>query len=158
MQHNDVISLTGFVVICAAISAIGGLVTAGSVDTWYPTLVKPAFNPPDWVFAPVWTLLYLVIAIAGWRAWRHRADTPTTTALSVYALQLLLNLTWSVLFFGLQRIDLAAIEIVVLLLSIAANIRLFARIDRVAALLLAPYLLWVGFATLLTWRIWQLNP
>lgn len=150
-------ALIGFLVLCAGISALGGWATASSVDTWFATLIKPSFNPPGWVFAPVWTLLYIMIAVSGWRIWRRRAETNTGVAFFVYALQLTLNLGWSLLFFGIQRIDLATIEILILLTAILLNLYLFLRIDRVAGLLLVPYLLWVGFATLLTIRIWQLN-
>jgi len=143
------------VVICAALSAIGGAVTATSVGGWYQTLAKPAFNPPDWVFPPVWTTLFVCIAVAGWRAWRRPG--PRFPALAVYGLQLGLNLGWSILFFGLQSPGLALAEIVPLLATIAANMVLFWRIDRLAGLLLAPYLLWVAYATALNAAIWLLN-
>ncbi|MCB1800173.1 MAG: tryptophan-rich sensory protein [Gammaproteobacteria bacterium] len=153
----DRLGLVGFLVLCGVISATGGWVTASSVDTWFKTLVKPAFNPPDWVFAPVWTVLYILIAISGWRVWRQHRFSETAPALIVYAIQLALNLAWSILFFGMQRLDLAAMEIVLLLAMIALNLVMFLRIDKPAGLLLLPYLLWVAFATVLTLRIWQLN-
>jgi tryptophan-rich sensory protein len=151
------LQLAAFLLICLLISALGGWVTAGSVDSWYPTLQKPAFNPPDWVFAPVWTILFILIAVSGWRVWRRRRNTYGSLALSAYALQLSLNLLWSVLFFGLRRVDLAAAEIVALLLAILLNIWLFLRIDRPAAYLLVPYALWVAFAAALNFSIWTLN-
>lgn len=157
VKWHDRLGLVGFLVLCGVISAIGGWVTASSVDTWFRTLAKPAFNPPDWVFAPVWTILYILIAISGWRVWRQCRIDETAPALIVYAIQLVLNLAWSVLFFGMQRLDLAAMEIVLLLAMIALNLVMFLRIDKPAGLLLLPYLAWVAFATFLTVRIWQLN-
>ncbi len=150
-------SLGVFLLIVLAVSIIGGVATSGSVDTWYKTLQKPAFTPPDWLFAPVWSLLYIMIAIAGWRIWRQRHAHAITGAMSVYAAQLVLNLGWSLLFFGLQRPDLAGIGIILLLFTIALNIRLFFPIDRSAAYLLLPYLAWVGFASALNIAIWRLN-
>ena len=151
------LSLAVFLAICAMVSIVGGLVTATSVGGWYQTLDKPPFNPPDWVFGPVWTLLFVMIAVAGWRVWQKRHARAVGWALTVYALQLLLNLGWSVLFFGMQRVDLAAIEIVIFLAAIALNVRLFMPIDRLAGLLLVPYLCWVGFATVLTVAIFRIN-
>lgn len=149
--------LAAFVAICLGVSALGGWVTAGSVGSWYPTLAKPDFNPPSWVFAPVWTTLYLMIAVAGWRVWRLRDLAGAPAAMAAYALQLALNLGWSFLFFGGRMIGAALAEIVVLLAAILVNIALFRRIDRPAALLLLPYAAWVAFATVLNAAIWRLN-
>ncbi len=157
-RGRDLLGLAGFAAVCAAVSAIGGAVTATSVGTWYQTLEKPAFNPPDWVFPVVWTTLFAMIAVAGWRAWRSAPLAATRLALAVYAVQLALNIGWSVLFFGLQRIGLALIEILVLLPAIAANALLFRRLDRWAGALLIPYLLWVAYAAVLTAALWVLNP
>ena len=143
---------------CFTISAVGGAITAGPVKSWYPTLVKPALTPPDLAFPIVWTLLFALMAIAAWRVWRQSGVRQARGALLLFGLQLLLNLAWSWLFFGRQQIGWAVIEIAVLWLAIAGCILLFARHDRVAALLLAPYLLWVSFAAWLTFSIWQLNP
>ena len=151
------VDLVPFLLLCLVVSLVGGWVTSSSVDTWYPSLQKPVFNPPDWVFAPVWTTLFLMIAIAGWRVWRQRHTTTIRMAMAVYLAQLVLNLAWSVLFFGIQRVDLAALEIFVLLAAILWNIRLFWPIERLAAYLLLPYALWVGYAALLTVSIWRLN-
>lgn len=156
-RGQDILGLGVFVALCAAVSGVGGAVTATSVDTWYQTLEKPAFNPPDWVFPVVWTILYLMMAIAGWRVWRRAPIEATWRTLAVFALQLAFNLGWSLLFFGAQRIDLALVEIVILLLAIAATAALFWRIDRWAGALLAPYLVWVGYATVLNAALWLLN-
>ena len=138
-------------------SALAGAVTAKSVGTWYQSLRKPAFNPPDWVFAPVWTLLYLMIAVAGWRVWRVRGIAGTRVALAAYAVQLALNLSWSFVFFGARLIGPALAVIVALLAAILANAFLFWRIDRAAGALLVPYAAWVSFAALLNAALWRLN-
>jgi len=153
----DYAALAGFVLLCAAISGLGGWATAGSVSTWYPTLAKPFFNPPDWVFAPVWSTLYLMIALAGWRAWRRSSGTQRRLALTAYGVQLGLNLSWSFVFFGAQRIGPALAVIVALLAAILVNARLFWRIDLAAGALLIPYAAWVAFATLLNAALWRLN-
>ncbi len=159
LSHGrDLLGLAGFAALCAAVSAIGGAVTATSVGTWYQGLEKPAFNPPDWVFPVVWTALFAMIAVAGWRAWRSAPLAATRLALAVYIVQLALNIGWSVLFFGFRQIGLALAEILVLLPAIAANAALFWRLDRWAGALLVPYLLWVGYATVLTAALWVLNP
>lgn len=146
------------IAIALAVGAIGGWATASSVTTWYPTLEKPAFNPPNFLFGPVWTTLYVLMAVAAWLVWRAApADGHRRTALRLYAAQLVLNLAWSLLFFGLRRPDLALVEVLVLLGAILATIRAFARVDRRAAGMLAPYAAWVAFATLLNFEIWRLN-
>ena len=150
-------SLVAFIILCLAVSSVGGAITATSVDTWYQTLEKPSFNPPDWVFAPVWTALYILMGLAAWRIWRFRSIANTVKALSIFGVQLGLNLSWSILFFGLQRIDLALIEIFILLAIIVLNAILFWRIDRLAGLIFVPYVLWVTFATILNASIWLLN-
>ena len=154
---RDILSLFTFIILCLAVSGIGGAITATSVDTWYQALKKPPFNPPDWVFAPVWTTLYILMGIAAWRVWRLRSFEVTGQAIAVFAVQLGLNLTWSFLFFGLQRIDLALVEIIVLLCAIITNTILFWRIDRLAGLLFVPYAAWVTYATVLNASLWLLN-
>ncbi len=156
-RAGDLLGLGTFVVLCLAISAIGGWVTAESVSTWYRTLLKPDFNPPDWVFAPVWSVLYLMIALAGWRVWRRRGLAGAPVAMATYAAQLALNLGWSFLFFGGQMIGIALAEIVLLLVAIGVNALLFWRIDRMAGWLLAPYAAWVAFASILNFALWRLN-
>lgn len=156
-MRRDLPSLLVFLASCFAVAALGGAATASSVGTWYQALAKPAFNPPDWVFAPVWSLLYLTIALAGWRVWRRRARAGARAALAVYALQLALNLGWSLVFFGARQIGAALVEIALLLAAIAATQVLFYRVDRPAAWLLAPYAGWVAFAALLNAALWHLN-
>jgi len=156
-RRRDLLGLAAFVLLCLAVSGVGAWVTATSVGGWYQALAKPAFNPPDRVFAPVWTALYLMIAVAGWRVWRLRGLAGARGAMTVYALQLALNLCWSFVFFGAQAIGAALAEIVVLFAAIVVTARLFWRIDRAAALLLAPYAAWVAFAAVLNAALWRLN-
>lgn len=156
-RRRSLYAFTGFLALCLAISAVGGWVTAQSVGTWFRTLEKPSFNPPDWVFAPVWTTLYVLIALAGWRVWRLRGLAGAPAAMAAYATQLALNLGWSFLFFGAREIGLAFAEVLLLFAAIAVNMALFRRIDRIAGWLLAPYLAWVGFASLLNFALWRLN-
>ena len=131
------------------------LATVTSVDNWYQALEKPPFNPPDWVFAPVWTALYILMSIAAWRVWRVRSFEATRTAFAVFGVQLCLNLAWSFLFFGLQRIDLALVEIVILLVAIITNMIMFWRIERLAGLLFVPYAAGVTYATILNASLWM---
>lgn len=149
--------LAAFLAVCLAVAAAGGAITSTSVETWYPTLQKPAFNPPAWVFGPVWTTLYLMIGVAGWRVWRLRGFAGARAAMIVYALQLALNFGWSLIFFGQRMIGLAFLELLVLLGVILVNLALFWRIDRLAGWLLAPYAAWVAFAGVLNFSIWRLN-
>jgi len=153
----DLLVLVLFVALCLGVAALGGIATATSVDTWYQGLQKPPFNPPNWVFAPVWTTLYVLMGVAACRVWRHSEAGGRRLALTLFAIQLVLNLAWSFLFFGMQRIDLALVDIVLLLLAVAATIALFWPIERLAGWLLVPYFLWVSFATALNTSLWLLN-
>lgn len=154
---RQVLVLFAFVAVCLAIGAIGGAVTSTSVGTWYQQLRKPSFNPPDWVFGPVWTVLYIAMAVAAWRVWRRLGLGDARHALSLFAIQLLLNLAWTILFFGFQQIGLALVEIVVLFAVIVVTAIAFWRRDSGAGLLFVPYLGWVGFAALLNASLWRLN-
>lgn len=157
IDRREFFGFVAFLGLCLAVSAIGGAVTAASVGTWYPSLAKPPFNPPNWIFAPVWTALYFIMAIAGWRVWRRDGFAKARAALALFALQLALNLCWSIVFFGLRSIGAALVEIVVLLLAILATTLVFWQRDRVAGMLFIPYVAWVAFATVLNAALWQLN-
>ena len=146
--------LLGFIAACLALGALGAAVTAPAIPTWYATLAKPSFNPPNWIFAPVWTALYILMAMAAWLVWR---SGKAGAALGLFALQLALNAAWSLLFFGLHRIDLALVDIVLLLAAIVATALAFRARSAVAALLLLPYLAWACFATVLNFAIWRMN-
>jgi benzodiazapine receptor len=139
------------------VGAIGGMATAPAIPTWYAELERPFFAPPNYVFGPVWTLLYIMIGFAGWRVWRTVPSAARSTALIFWAAQLLLNLIWSFVFFKFQLIGAALIEIQVLLLSIIATILRFRDVDRMASWLLAPYFAWVSFAAVLNFGFWWLN-
>ncbi len=151
-------ALGGFLLLSVAVSAIGGAVTAFSVGTWYHALVKPAWNPPNWLFGPAWTALYLMMAAAAWRVWRLRETNPAVRAVLVgYGVQLGLNCLWSVLFFGLRSPGAALVDVVLLWGALVwLQIRL-GRIDRIAASLWAPYVAWVTFASALNFEIWRMN-
>lgn len=142
-----------FVLGTFAVAAIGSAATVGGLDPWYAQLDKPPWTPPSWLFGPVWTALYLAMAVAAWRVWRA-GGRGATAALVAYGVQLALNAAWSVLFFGLRSPGAALVDIVVLLGAIAVTMRLFARHDRPAVWLLAPYAGWVAFATALNAAIW----
>lgn len=156
-MRRDFFSLLAFLALCSAVAATGGAVTATSVHGWYQALAKPAFNPPDWLFAPVWSVLYLMIALAGWRLWRRRAMVGGHAALRWWALQLGFNLSWSFVFFGARLPGAALADMVLLLGAIGVTILLATRVDRAAAWLLGPYAGWVAFAALLNAAIWYLN-
>ncbi|WP_432714576.1 TspO/MBR family protein [Pedobacter sp.] len=146
------------ILIPLAFGALGGLFTSASDDSWYASLEKPSFNPPGWIFGPVWSILYIIIGISSYLVWRKRhqiAHLPRLIA--VYFIQLVLNLFWSFLFFYAHKIGASLFEIVALLVAIVINARMFYRIDKTAGLLFIPYFLWVSFATLLTYSIYSLN-
>ncbi len=124
---------------------------------WYAALVKPSWNPPNWIFGPVWTLLYILMGIAAWLVWRRGETARVGAALGAFVFQIILNALWSYLFFGAHRMGLALVEIVILWLAILATALLFRVHSRAAAYLLVPYLLWVGFATALNTALWRLN-
>jgi tryptophan-rich sensory protein len=124
---------------------------------WYASLEKPSWNPPPWVFGPVWTALYLMMAVAAWRVWRAGGFTRQGRSLGLYLLQLGLNALWTPLFFGAHQMGAAFFCIVLLWLAIAATMTGFGKVDKLAALLLAPYLAWVTFAAFLNFTLWRLN-
>lgn len=138
-------------------AAIGGYATAESVRTWYPTLVKPAWNPPAAVFGPVWTLLYTAMSVAAWRVWLQRGQSQARGALRLFFASLALNTLWSVLFFGLRQPGWALADILLLWVSLVVVQIRCARLDTAAGWLWAPYLAWVSFAVALNAAIWRLN-
>ena len=154
MTLSSIAMLAGFVVVCFLAAATGILFKPGE---WYERLRKPSWRPPNRLFAPVWTILYLMIAFSGWLVWRSAGFGGAATALALYAVQLLLNAAWTPVFFGLHRLDLGFAVIVALWLSIAATIAAFAPVNGASALLMIPYLAWVTFATLLNFAVWRLN-
>jgi tryptophan-rich sensory protein len=149
--------LLGFLVVTFTISAIGGFITSGSVSTWYPMLTKPPLIPPPWVFAPVWTTLYTMMAIAAWLVFVKAGFKQAKTSFQLYFIQLVFNLGWSIIFFGLKCPFAAFVHILLLWGFILATIISFFRISKLAGVLMIPYLLWVTFASYLNVGIWLMK-
>ena len=170
-----------FLIVSLAVGAAASVFTQPNIDPWYAGLAHPAITPPNWLFAPVWTTLYILMAVAAWRVWRLGPASPSCEALegevpvagsrasegrrgsvkiemSIYAVQLALNFAWSAIFFGAHQIGPAFAEICLLLICILATTVLFWRRDRIAGLLFLPYLGWTGFAAVLNHGFWALNP
>jgi tryptophan-rich sensory protein len=152
-----VVGLVIAIAVCFLAAAIGGVATTSSVNGWYAQINKPSWNPPDWIFGPVWTILYLMMGASAWLVWKQSDFSKARLALGFFAIQLALNITWSVLFFGLRQPGWAFVEIIALWVSIALTIVLFYKHSKLAAGLLVPYLLWVTFAAGLNFAIWSLN-
>jgi len=151
------ISFLIFFGICFAVGASGSAVTASSVKTWYPGLLKPTGTPPPWIFGPVWSILYLLMATAAWLVWRQRIHENVWLALALFMVQLILNGLWSLVFFGLRRPGAALVEIIVLLGAIAVTAMRFAEFSRLAFWLMTPYGAWVLYASYLNFGIWRLD-
>lgn len=144
--------------IAEGIGILGSVFTASAIPTWYATLIRPSFAPPSWVFGPVWTILFAMMGVSACIIWRQRKQRKDVRrALDLFGIQFALNVLWSVLFFGMQNPGAALVEIVVLWFAILFTIVTFAKISRLAAWLLVPYLLWVSFATVLNYAFWMLN-
>ena len=154
MDMHSLLVLITFEVASFAAAATGVIFKPGD---WYKQLDKPRWRPPDWLFAPVWTVLYVAIGLSGWLVWLEAGIAGAALPLSIYAAQLLLNAAWTPIFFGLHRPGLAVVEIVLLWAAILATIIVFYPVNAVAALLLAPYLAWVSFAAALNMSIWRRN-
>lgn len=156
---NKLTKILTVVVTCLAIGYFSGTVTRSAILDWYPTLIKPVFNPPNWIFAPVWSTLYIMMGIAAGLVWdRMDGDKEVVKkALILFAMQLALNALWSYLFFGLRNPMLAGLEIIVLWLMIYETYIHFAKINKIAGYLFLPYLAWVSFAAVLNGSIWWLN-
>jgi len=152
------IKLAVSILSCLLAGFIGSAATTPSIPTWYASLQKPAFNPPNWIFAPVWTTLFIMMGVAAFLVWdKGLENKKVRISLGIFGLQLLLNVLWSILFFGLQSPLYAFIDIIMLWASILATIIYFYRISAAAAYLLIPYILWVSFASLLNLSIAMLN-
>jgi translocator protein len=146
--------LAGWLFLTFLAAGVGSLFPPGE---WYAELAKPRWTPPGWVFGPVWTTLYVLMALSAWLVWRRDGFSRASGPLGIYLVQLVFNAAWTWLFFGLKRPDLAFAEIIVLWLLIVATIVAFLRRQRLAAVLLVPYFLWVTFASFLNFEIWRLN-
>jgi len=142
---------------CYGAAAIGAIFSVQGVSDWYANLVKPSWTPPPWLFAPVWTILYGMMAVAAWTVWRRPDGRSTKWAMAIFAVQLAFNAAWSPLFFGARSPAWAFADIVLLWIALAATIGLFFKRSMVAGWLLVPYILWVSFASALNLAIWRLN-
>ena len=149
--------LLGWLVVCFGASAIGSAATISEIEGWYAGLEKPSFNPPNWIFGPVWSVLFFLMALAAWLVWRRFGFAGAKAALSVFLVQLAANVGWSVLFFGLHSPPMAFFWICLLRVLITTTIVLFWMKSRLAGGLLVPYLMWVSFASVLNFWIWRLN-
>ena len=148
-------ALLAFILGTQLVGVAGSFFTEPNIAGWYAGLNKPDFNPPNWIFAPVWITLCVAMAVAAWRVWRVTGFKSREMAL--YVIQLALNFAWSYIFFSLHRPDLAFIDIGLLLAMIVMTANAFRRVDTIAGLLFLPYVAWVGFAMALNHAIWQLN-
>ena len=146
--------LAGWLVLCFSAASLGAFFMPGE---WYTTLKKPSWNPPGWIFGPVWSALYSMMAVAAWLVWKRGGFAAQRRPLALFLAQLVLNAAWTPLFFGLHWPSIAFAEITLLWLAIAATLAAFRPVSRIAAWLLAPYLAWVSFAAALNFTLWRLN-
>ncbi|NMB92300.1 MAG: tryptophan-rich sensory protein [Parcubacteria group bacterium] len=157
MIKQKIIPLLGFLLITFVAAFIGSSFTTPNIASWYRTLTKPSFAPPNWLFAPVWTILFVLMAVAAFLVYQKREHSEVKGALIFYFVQLILNSLWSIIFFGLHNPQLAFFEIIVLWIFILVTLIKFYKIHRTAGLLLVPYILWVSFASILNCAVWLLN-
>lgn len=158
MKHKNLwISLVAFIIICLLVQIFASIWTRETVSTWYPTLFKPSWTPPNWVFGPVWSILYILIAVSGWLIYKAEFSRKRSIALWLYGCQLAVNFLWSFLFFSLRSPILGLIDIVLLCVLIILTIINAWPVRQLASLLLIPYLIWVIYATSLNAGIWFLN-
>ncbi|HVV15075.1 MAG TPA: TspO/MBR family protein [Candidatus Paceibacterota bacterium] len=155
--RKNLAPLAAWILLAEGAGLLGSLFTAPAVGGWYATLARPDLAPPNWIFAPVWTALFLLMGIAAYLVWKRPASRGRTLALKLFFVQLLLNVGWSLVFFGLHNPGAALAEIALLWVSIAATVWSFSKVSGTAALLLAPYLVWVSFASYLNFMLWTLN-
>ncbi len=159
MSKSDLLKLILSIIICQAAGFIGSLFTSRSIPIWYASLKRPSFAPPNWVFSPVWITLFVLMGISLYLVWRMLPKGENVrTAIILFAVQLVLNMLWSIMFFGLQSPFAAFVEIIFLWMAILLTIIVFFRVSTIAAALLIPYILWVSFAAVLNFFFWKLNP
>ena len=157
MFKKSILPLLISILIVFSFGFIGSFFTTSSITTWYAFINKPLFSPPNWIFGPVWTLLYILMGISAFLIWKKRDNLKTKQALVFYGIQLILNALWSIIFFGMHNPGLALLEIIILWLFILITLIKFYKINKTAGLLFIPYLLWVSFASILNYVIWMLN-
>jgi benzodiazapine receptor len=158
MKIDDIIKLIVSISICQIAGIIGSIFTSPSIPGWYADLQKPPFNPPNWIFAPVWFLLFTLMGISLYLILKENLnDNTVKIGIAIFSFQLILNIGWSFLFFSLQNILYALFEIIILWFAILLTISQFWKINKKSSYLLIPYLLWVTFAAILNFTIWRLN-
>lgn len=157
-QRHAVLSFSVFLSICFLVAMTGSLMTELGEKSWFADLQKPTFHPPDWIFGPVWTVLYILITISGWLVYKQEKSSIRKFVLQVYTAQLLLNLSWIFLFFGLHSLSLALLNIIILAFTIFYYIVVSRNLARWASLLFVPYAIWITYTTLLHLSLWMLNP
>ena len=143
--------------LCLAIGGLSGFATTDAITGWYANIQKPSFNPPNWIFGPVWTVLYIMMGVALGSIWSETTKLSKSKAYTFFFVQLVLNGIWSIIFFAMENPPLAMVDILLLLIFIVLTIKAFLPINKAAAYLLIPYLLWVSFASVLNASIWYLN-
>jgi len=159
MERKNILTVLAFILLCEAAGNIGSIFTFPEIMTWYVSISKPGFTPPNWAFGPVWTTLFALMGVSLYLVWKQGLkEKKVRIALSVFGAQLVLNILWSILFFGAKLLFAAFVEIVALWIAILLTIIAFYRVQKKAGIMLVPYLLWVTLATLLTYYVWLLNP
>ena len=157
MNLTSISKLIAALALCFLAAYLGSIVTMPAIPAWYASLNKPFFNPPNWIFGPVWTILYFLMAVSAWLIWREIWDDEVRLALSLFAVQLVLNVLWSVIFFGSRSPFPGFVEILILWLAIFLTIRAFFKISKTAGWLMVPYFLWVTFAAFLNLTVAVMN-
>ncbi len=155
----SIIALGGWILLCEAVGLVAGMFTIPQIPVWYATLMKPSFSPPNWVFGPVWTILYALMGIAAYRIWILGIKNPAVrTNIVLFTAQLVFNFLWSFIFFSLHSIPAAFVDISILWILIVFLVVRMEQLDKTAGYLMTPYLLWVSFAMVLNYSLWLLNP
>ncbi len=157
MKFLDILKLVVSVILCQITGFLGSLFTTPAIPTWYKTLNKPFFTPPNWIFSPVWISLFILMGISLFFVWRRSDHPKFKIAFIFFSVQLILNILWSIVFFGLRSPLLGLVDIVLLWIAILMTIQNVSKISKFAGVLLTPYLVWVSFATLLNFSLWILN-
>jgi len=157
MFKKSILPLLVFILITLFAGFIGSLFTTPSIASWYAFINKPSFSPPNWLFAPVWSLLYILMGIAAFLIWQKRDNLKTKPALMFYGIQLILNTFWSIIFFGMHNPGLAFLEIIILWTFILITLIKFYKINKTSGILFIPYFIWVSFASILNFAVWMLN-
>tara|TARA_B100000686_G_scaffold331763_1_gene395683 strand:+ start:7847 stop:8308 length:462 start_codon:yes stop_codon:yes gene_type:complete len=153
-MNNKYLSLGLIILITFVASGIGSFVTSSFKEPWYSEILLPSFNPPSWIFGPVWTILYIFMSIAAWSAWMKTADKKI---LQIYFVHLFFNSIWSVIFFGFHQILIALIDLIIILIFITWLMKIYYQVNKISFLLMIPYLLWSSYALILNANIYHLN-